>query len=83
MAAMIFIFPEQLIFEAAFLGAGIYARADILKKDKKGWHLIEVKKSSEVKDYHYQDAGVQAYGSCCSLSFLAVVRGFLGTTNPA
>lgn len=52
---------STIIFEAAFLVDGLFARADILKKDKNGWHLIEVKKSARVKDYHYQDAAVQTH----------------------
>ncbi|MBC7753696.1 MAG: DUF2779 domain-containing protein [Moraxellaceae bacterium] len=51
---------ETLIFEASFLNNGIFARVDILKKDKKGWHLIEVKKASEVKEQYYQDAAIQS-----------------------
>ena len=52
---------SKVIFEAAFLVDGLYARADILKKDKSGWHMIEVKKSTSVKDYHYNDAAIQTY----------------------
>lgn len=47
------------IYEAAFLADDGFARADILKKTKTGWHLIEVKKSTGVKDYHFQDAAIQ------------------------
>ena len=50
---------ETIIFEAAFLHEKLYARADILKKSKNGWELIEVKKSTSVKDYHLQDAAIQ------------------------
>jgi CRISPR/Cas system-associated exonuclease Cas4 (RecB family) len=49
------------IFEAAFLHKNTYARADILHKDAKGWHLIEVKKSTSVKDYHIADSAIQTY----------------------
>lgn len=52
---------EKLIFEAAFLHKDLFARADILKKDKNGWHLIEVKKSTSVKEYHIPDASIQTY----------------------
>ncbi len=52
---------EKIIFEAAFLHNGLFARADILKKDKNGWHLIEVKKSTGVKEYHIPDASIQTY----------------------
>ena len=50
----------KLIFEASFLHQNLFARADILKKSKSGWELIEVKKSTSVKDYHLQDAAIQA-----------------------
>jgi CRISPR/Cas system-associated exonuclease Cas4 (RecB family) len=52
---------DKLIFEAAFLFEDLFARADILKKDKNGWHLIEVKKSTSVKDYHITDSAIQTY----------------------
>lgn len=52
---------SKVIFEAAFLVDGLYARADILKEDKNGWHMIEVKKSTSVKDYHYNDAAIQTH----------------------
>jgi hypothetical protein len=52
---------SKVIYEAAFLVDGLYARADILKKEKNGWHMIEVKKSTSVKDYHYNDAAIQTY----------------------
>lgn len=52
---------EKIIFEASFLVDGLYARADILKKNRSGWQMFEVKKSTSVKDYHYEDAATQAY----------------------
>jgi predicted RecB family nuclease len=52
---------DKIIFEASFLNEGFFARADILKKIRNEWHLIEVKKSTQVKDYHIQDSAVQAY----------------------
>lgn len=52
---------EKLIFEGAFLHKDLFARADILIKRKNGWHLIEVKKSTSVKEYHIPDASIQTY----------------------
>ncbi len=52
---------EKIIFEASFLVDGLYARADILKKTRSGWQMFEVKKSTAVKNYHYEDAATQAY----------------------
>jgi hypothetical protein len=49
------------IFEAAFLFDNTYARADILHRDSKGWHLVEVKKSTSVKDYHIPDSAIQTF----------------------
>jgi hypothetical protein len=50
---------EELIYEAAFLKDDLFFRADILKKTKSGWHLIEVKKSTDVKEEYIQDSAVQ------------------------
>jgi hypothetical protein len=35
--------PVQALFEATFHIDGYTARADILRQNDKGWHLIEVK----------------------------------------
>jgi CRISPR/Cas system-associated exonuclease Cas4 (RecB family) len=56
---------SQPIFEAGFSAAGAMAFADILlpvrKKGKDAWRMIEVKSSTTVKDYHREDAAIQAY----------------------
>ncbi len=49
----------KTIYEASFLSDNFYARADILKKVKNDWHLIEVKKATSVKDYYIEDAAIQ------------------------
>lgn len=49
------------LYEATFSHDGIFIKADILHRNKKGWDLYEVKSSSEVKDYHYEDVAVQYY----------------------
>ena len=53
------------IFEASFTSGGALAFADVLlpvrKGGKRGWRMIEVKSSASVKDYHQDDAAVQAY----------------------
>lgn len=53
----------ETIYEAAALApnGAAYARADILTKESEGWHLIEVKSSTSVKDYHYVDTTLQYY----------------------
>jgi len=55
----------QPIFEAGFAASGAISFADILlpvrKKGKQLWRMIEVKSSTSVKDYHREDAAIQAY----------------------
>jgi hypothetical protein len=54
---------HEVIFEATAMhpGLGSYSRIDILKKvdNSNEWDLIEVKSSTEVKDYHHDDLGFQ------------------------
>ena len=52
---------HQAIFEAAFFEKDVLIRADLLFPDKNGYRLVEVKSSTAVKDYHYEDATVQAW----------------------
>ena len=57
------------IFEAGFKAGGALAFADVMlplsetcdDADHHRWHLIEVKSSTRVKDYHWNDIAVQAY----------------------
>ena len=53
------------IFEASFSAGGALALADVLLPVRKGgcraWRMVEVKSSTSVKDYHRDDAAVQAY----------------------
>lgn len=55
----------QPIFEASFLIEGSLALADVmLPQDNNGkisWRMVEVKSSTSVKNYHRDDAAVQAY----------------------
>ena len=50
-----------VIFEACFEEGGAFCAVDVLERDGAGWRLIEVKSSSEVKDYHYPDLAVQTW----------------------
>jgi len=56
---------RQPIFEAGFSAGGALTFADILLPEQTGaelvWHMIEVKSSTSVKDYHYDDLAVQAF----------------------
>lgn len=49
------------IFEAGFKIDGAMAFADVLLPGKKGWRMVEVKSSGELKGYHLDDAAIQAY----------------------
>lgn len=53
------------IFEAGFSAGGALAFADVMlpvrKSGKKAWRMVEVKSSTSVKDYHRDDAAVQAF----------------------
>jgi len=55
----------QPIFEAGFSAGGALAFADVMlpeqKDGKQVWHMVEVKSSTSVKDYHRDDVAVQAY----------------------
>lgn len=53
------------IFEAAFSIDGALSLADVMlpvkRKGKRAWRMVEVKSSTEVKDYHRDDVAIQAY----------------------
>ncbi len=49
------------LFEATFQADEVLVRNDVLVPEPKGYHLIEVKSSTSVKDYHLQDVAIQAY----------------------
>lgn len=54
---------SKTIFEASFKYQSFFARADIFSfnSKKKAWDIIEVKKSSSVKDYHLLDSAIQIW----------------------
>ncbi len=47
------------IFEATFRHENVLIRADVMIPEGDGWHLIEVKASTSVKDYHVLDCAIQ------------------------
>ena len=55
---------RQPIFEAGFRAGGALAFADVLLPsddgDQLGWRMVEVKSSTSVKDYHRDEAAIQA-----------------------
>ena len=51
----------NVIYEAAFEYENVLVRVDVLKRDKDGWEMIEVKSSKEAKPHHLNDIASQAY----------------------
>lgn len=50
------------IFEAALHSGRLFARVDILERDKRGtWNICEVKASTDVKDEHIDDVAFQLH----------------------
>ena len=53
------------VFEAGASADGAIAFADVLlpvqRQDRLGWRMVEVKSSARVKDYHRDDAAIQAF----------------------
>lgn len=53
------------IFEAGFTAGGALAFADVMLPVRKAgrlqWRMVEVKSTSQVKDYHHDDAAVQSF----------------------
>lgn len=56
---------DQPIFEAGYAIEGALAFADVMmpgeEAGKRVWHMVEVKSSTSVKDYHRDDTAIQAY----------------------
>jgi len=52
---------ERPIYEATFEHDGVLIRADILLPNGSGHQLVEVKSSTEIKDYHLPDCAVQTW----------------------
>jgi predicted RecB family nuclease len=50
-----------VIYEAAFLHNKTLVRVDVLLRSAEGWHLIEAKSSTKLKDEHIKDAAIQSY----------------------
>lgn len=48
------------IFEGAFAHNDVFVRVDVLhRRQDRRWRLIEVKSTTEVKDYHLEDVAIQ------------------------
>ena len=63
---------DQPIFEATFHANNVLVRVDLLLPDVNGYRLAEVKSSTSVKDYHLEDAAVQAW--VCKSAGVEVTR---------
>ncbi len=70
-----------IVFEAGAAADGAVAFADILvpieRDGRLGWHMVEVKSAGRVKDYHRDDAAIQAYvfrAAGVALDSIAVAR---------
>jgi len=50
-----------VLFQATFLAGDLLVKADIVQRSDSGWHLIEVKSSTSVKEEHLADAAFQFY----------------------
>ncbi len=51
----------KVLFEPTFEHKGVLIRADVLTVERGGVRINEVKASTEVKDYHFNDAAIQAW----------------------
>lgn len=50
---------KDVIFEAAFSYDNVFIKADIMTKGASGWHLGEVKASTDAKEHYINDIAVQ------------------------
>ncbi len=50
---------KATIFEATFKHENVLVRVDVLIPDRTGWRIVEVKASTQVKDYHLLDCAIQ------------------------
>ena len=52
---------DRTLFQATIAHDDMLIKADVLRQDEAGWHLIEVKSTTRVKDEHLPDAAFQMY----------------------
>jgi len=52
---------KETIYEATFEHDGVFVKVDILHRGAAGWEILEVKGTTEVKEYHYFDTAIQLY----------------------
>src|SRR5438552_544391 len=56
----------NVLFEACFEEDNVFCAVDVLERNDSGWTLIEVKSSTEVKDYQLPDVAVQVHVARCA-----------------
>lgn len=62
-----------VIFEATLQHDQCLVMIDVLKKSQEGWHMIEVKSATRIKDTHIEDAAFQYYvATKCGLNITQV-----------
>ena len=71
---------DKPIYEATFLNEDILVRVDLMVKEGEGWNMYEVKSSSSIKNYHYEDAAFQWY-ALSLVPGLKMNRGYVITIN--
>jgi len=50
------------IFEGVFEGDGVLVRVDVLqRREENRWRLVEVKSTTDLRDHHVEDVGIQSY----------------------
>lgn len=56
---------NEPIFEAGVTGGGVLAFADVMLPGDRpcSWRMVEVKSSTSVKDYHYDDIAIQTFAA--------------------
>lgn len=52
-----------IVFEASFAGGGVFAALDVLEKARRGWTLVEVKATLDVKEQFIPDVAVQVHAA--------------------
>ncbi|WP_242392198.1 DUF2779 domain-containing protein [Anaeromyxobacter oryzisoli] len=56
----------NVVFEASFAARGVFAALDVLERQRRGWGLVEVKATLDVKDQFLPDVAVQLYAARAS-----------------
>lgn len=51
------------LFEASFSGGGAFAALDVLEKRRRGWAVVEVKATLDVKGHHVPDIAFQLHAA--------------------